>query len=137
MSLELERPGTNPYGLRVKTYGFSFSSGIRKTEEVHIGDQEIPLEDFLDTACTVLTNQQADEKVNIGDYEISLEDFLDTTYYVLTNTDLHPNDPRLAFVEAIKQVKLKSDSCREFVEAVKQLQVSPGYNPGRKRLSRV
>lgn len=36
--------------------------------------------------------------------EIGFRDFVAMAHYVLTNTDLEVNDPRLAFVEAVKRM---------------------------------
>jgi hypothetical protein len=58
-----------------------------------------------------------EHRVYLGDYEIPIEDFLILTKYVLINTDLHPNDPRL-----------------EFLEEIKKLEVVKGFNPGKERL---
>ncbi len=43
-----------------------------------------------------------DDWVAIGDYTLSLVDFLALAQYVLSNTNLVPNDPRVAFVDAIR-----------------------------------
>lgn len=40
-----------------------------------------------------------------GRITIGYSDFLAMTHYVLTNTDLQRDDPRLAFIEAIKNMK--------------------------------
>ncbi len=46
-------------------------------------------------------------KVFLGDYEIALLDFLAIVHYVLTNTDLNGDkDPRLGFVECVKNMKI-------------------------------
>jgi hypothetical protein len=55
--------------------------------------------------------------VYLGDYEISMEDWIEATMYVLTNTDLVTDDPRLPFLERLKK-----------------LEVSQGFNPNAKRL---
>jgi len=41
----------------------------------------------------------------LGDYVIALEDFLTLIWYVFTNTDLEPNDPRVEFLNAIKEAR--------------------------------
>lgn len=56
-------------------------------------------------------------KVIIGEYTLSMTDFIGLAEYVLTNTDLGRGDPR-----------------RKFVEWVKKLVQTEGYNPGGKRL---
>lgn len=55
--------------------------------------------------------------VSFGDQDVDLHDFLAAAEYVLINTDLRPNDPRLVFIERVKQY-------REV----------PGYQRGGKRL---
>jgi len=50
--------------------------------------------------------------------DIPISDFLAMAWYVLTNTDLYKDDPRIPFVNTIKELK--------------QLE---GHDPGRKRLA--
>lgn len=56
--------------------------------------------------------------VFLGRYEIDLRDFLTAARYVLTNTDLSPQDPR-----------------RDFVNEVRSLQETDGWNKGRQRFA--
>lgn len=38
------------------------------------------------------------------EYQITMDDFMTACWYVLTNTDLQSNDPRLAFIEKVKKL---------------------------------
>ena len=61
---------------------------------------------------------QFEKTVFLGDYEISLSDFMHAAMYVLTNTDLvGDSDPRL-----------------RFVNEVKVMEITEGYDPARSRL---
>ena len=69
-----------------------------------------------------LQSKDGKATVHLGTYmspivEIDMEDFCALVEYVLTNTDLNENDPRLALIENIKN-----------------LRPVPGYNDGGKRL---
>jgi hypothetical protein len=80
MSLALEREGTDPKGVEIKTWG-------------RLGGMA--------------------DIVHLGKYEICIEDFLIAAHYVLTNTDIYPGDPR-----------------RQFVECIKTMELTEGYNKG-------
>ena len=44
--------------------------------------------------------------VMIGDYTLSMEDFLSLAAYALNNTDLKKDDPRLQFVEHVRNMEV-------------------------------
>ena len=69
-------------------------------------------------AIMIKTNGIGDDIVFLEDCTISIDDFLDATIYVLTNTDPRDKDPRLEFIERVRDAK-----------KIK------GYNDGGKRLS--
>jgi len=53
---------------------------------------------FFDNDIRIAT---ADSEIHI-----TMNDFMAAAYYVITNTPLEPNDPRLTFINVIKQLKL-------------------------------
>ena len=55
---------------------------------------------------TAKTMGVGDEVVFLGDYQISMEDFLILAHYVLTNSNLTKDDPRLQFVESVRNMEV-------------------------------
>ena len=49
---------------------------------------------------------EMDGVVDFGDMKIGLRDFLYAAYYVLTNTSLKENDPRIKFVEEVRDMQV-------------------------------
>ena len=82
MSLLLQHPETKPAELEIKTAGQGFA----------IGKMGV----VFDRPQTVF----------LGDYEIHMDDFLQSALYVLTNTDLLEDDARLRFMEVVKKLEI-------------------------------
>lgn len=134
---------SHPKNVAIKTYGFAglgndvnlfVMGGLRSSKRFLDVDVEIPLADFLGVAEAYLRGEE--EKIVVFSViEIDPRDFLQCIYYVLTNTNIMADDPRLKFVERVKDIALPADGRSVAIEFVRALREIDGFGHNGARLS--